>query len=118
MLVVEDDPILQMLLEQVLNGEGYQVHRAGNGQEALELLVQQCPDVILLDLMMPVMDGMTFLRTRQNRDTCRRVPVLVVTARPERLLNEDLLGVGGLLQKPFDVDALLSNVARLTALEG
>src|SRR3569833_2025636 len=106
--------MLQLMLEDILSGEGYRVDRADNGREALDRLMQHCPDVILLDLMMPVMDGLTFLRTRQHRETCRRVPVLVETAWPERLHDAEQLGVAGLVTKPFELDDLLSNVAKLT----
>ena len=119
-LVVEDDPVVQMLLDDVLSGEGYRVDRAGNGQEALDLLVQRCPDVILLDLMMPIMDGPTFLRVRHDRDTCTRIPVLILSAAPERLSGGDAISVGacGVVRKPFDLADCMDRVAALSRAAG
>ncbi|MCC6522680.1 MAG: response regulator [Polyangiaceae bacterium] len=79
-LVVEDDPEARALLCQMLAREGFQVAEAENGQVGLERVAEQIPDVILLDLMMPVLDGLAFLERLRANPAWSAVPVVVVTA--------------------------------------
>jgi PAS domain S-box-containing protein len=85
-LVVEDDVSTRELVRRVLTGAGHAVREARNGREGLELLERQRPDVILLDLMMPEVDGFTFLDRLRAREEHRDIPVVVVTAK---LLDPD-----------------------------
>ena len=80
-LVVDDDPDTRSLLEDYLEAVGLEVTYAGNGQEAFEALAKEVPDVILLDLAMPVMDGMTFLDRLRNDPYHAGLPVIVLTSR-------------------------------------
>ena len=80
-LVVDDDPDARARLRQVLTRNGWTVTEAGNGQEALDVVVHAPPQLILLDLTMPVMDGFTFLHELRARPGCRDIPVVVLTAR-------------------------------------
>jgi len=115
-LVVDDDPSIRLMLKEVLRDEGYTVSVAANGREALAQLEHDRPDLILLDLMMPEMDGRQFCHAIAPRQQSpeERVPVMVLTA--DRASREEVrsLGVDGYVTKPFDLDKLLDEVARLT----
>ncbi len=80
-LVVDDDPDARARLRHVLTRNGWTVSEAGNGQEALDLVAHAPPQVILLDLTMPVMDGFTFLHALRERPGCGDIPVIVLSAR-------------------------------------
>jgi len=80
-LVVDDDPDARARLRQVLTRNGWTVAEAANGQEALDMVLHAPPQLILLDLTMPVMDGFTFLHELRTRPGCRHIPVVVLTAR-------------------------------------
>lgn len=110
-LVVEDDPDMREIQRATLDCAGHQVVLAGNGREALELLARRRPCVILLDLMMPVMDGLTFLAERARRGLAEDVPVLCVTAGGEEMQKHALtLGARECLPKPADFDELCDRV--------
>src|SRR5215218_9697937 len=81
-LVVEDNPDLRELLSDAMSDAGYDVSEVSNGAEALACAEAWLPDAILLDLMLPVMDGAEFLRARQERPFLARIPVMVLTAHP------------------------------------
>ncbi|HEX2571017.1 MAG TPA: response regulator transcription factor [Polyangia bacterium] len=109
LLLVEDDRDLRELMSILLEEAGYAVTTASNGQEALTALGQGLPDLILLDLKMPVMNGLEFARLFRARHA-RGAPILVVTAAddPQRRANE--ADADGWLGKPFDPEALLAAV--------
>jgi len=111
-LVVDDDRDIRGVVADVLRGEGYDVLTACDGLEALVVASQQQPDVILLDLMMPVMSGRQF-RAEQSMDpNLARVPVVVMSAFPQ---TPDL-GAAGYLSKPFDISELIDTVEQCTRL--
>jgi DNA-binding response OmpR family regulator len=112
-LVVEDEPDLRAVLSQSLREQGYAVDTAGNGRDGLFKAVAGHYDAVVLDLMLPVMDGWTVLR--QLRSDGHQVPVLVLTARDairDRVTGLDS-GADDYLVKPFELDELY---ARLRAL--
>jgi signal transduction histidine kinase/CheY-like chemotaxis protein len=114
-LVVEDDPPTRELVRRTLEGEGWRVEEAENGARGLERAAERTPDLVVLDLMMPVMDGFEFLRELRRREAGCEVPVLVLTAKvldPEerRFLDEQVEGV---VQK--DADALDTVMERVRA---
>jgi CheY-like chemotaxis protein len=115
-LVVDDDPDILDAICDILDAEGYRVSRARHGQEALEQVEQELPDVILLDLMMPVMDGVAFSQALRKRPLGSDVPIVVISAdgNPQRATA---VGAVGYLAKPFDIDALLAQVAGITGDE-
>ncbi len=113
-LVVEDHPDLQVYIRMVLTPE-YCVHTASNGKIASDLISKVAPDLILSDLMMPVMDGYQFLDwLKSSADTCS-IPVIMLTARAEQedKLKTLQIGVDDYLTKPFDEDELLARIANL-----
>lgn len=110
-LVVEDDETLRETLAEVLVDEGHVVRAAAHGDEALDHLDGWVPDVILLDLMMPIMDGLTFLAEKRKRALAEDVPVLCVTAGGDEMQRHALdLGARECLHKPADFDELCSRV--------
>lgn len=113
-LVVDDDPDILDAICDILDAEGYRVSRARHGLEALDQVDHERPDVILLDLMMPVMDGVAFSQALRKRPASSDVPIVVISAdgNPQRATA---VGAVGYLAKPFDIDALLAQVAGITA---
>ncbi len=115
-LVVDDDPDILLTVEQILQSEGYTVLSARNGQEALNRLDVERPGVIILDLMMPVMDGFEF-RRRLLEHPASATPVIVVSADRDLARKAEALRVHGYLGKPFDLDDLLAQVNRFVAAQ-
>ena len=114
-LVVEDDAAIRGLVTEVLRDDGYDVSEAANGVEALRVLGSHKPDLIVLDLMMPVMDGWTFVEECRRHKCCNEVPIVVTSASHDLPNTAERLrsyGVRTCLAKPFDVDGLLALVER------
>jgi CheY-like chemotaxis protein len=110
-LVVEDDPAVLQALAIVLEQEGYEVATAGNGREAMAALERRRPDLILLDLWMPVMNGWEFLdRLRGDSSLLSDLPVIAVTADAAAAARG--LPVQAVVTKPMDVDVLLAEIRR------
>lgn len=111
-LVVDDDPSVRALIRMILEDEGYEVRMARDGADALRQLSRWQPDVMLLDLMMPNMDGWTLCSQMRRDERLRDVPVVILTAVPDADHEAERLGATDVLPKPFDLDALLETVAR------
>jgi CheY-like chemotaxis protein len=111
-MVVEDDYAIRETLRDVLEEQGYRVVWASNGEEALARLKGTTPRVILLDLMMPVMDGWEFRHAQQRDPALSRIPVVVISADHGLENKVSALAVDGWLAKPFELDALLATVDR------
>lgn len=112
-LIVDDDPDIRLLLRQMLEGEGWNARLAENGRVALEQIQRVPPSLIILDLMMPVMDGFQLVAELQRHDVWRGIPVVVVSAKD--LAAEDKERLGGqvieILRKgSFDREELLQTV--------
>ena len=115
-LVVDDEePILQ-IVGDLLQGEGYTALRAYQGVQALELAREARPDLVLTDLMMPVMGGAELCRCLKEDPTTRDVPIIMMRAAG-RVRVEDL-ACDEFLAKPFDLDVLLALVARYVGRAG
>jgi hypothetical protein len=117
-LVVDDDAGIRQLLRRILEEEGYSVVEAHNGRAALERMSERVPGAILLDLMMPEMDGFEFVDALRAREAWRQIPVVIVTAKD--LTAEDRERLNGsvvrILQKgAHDQEALLADVRVLVA---
>ena len=111
-LVVEDDLNLRQLTADVLTCHGYDVVLAQHGLEALERLSERCPDLVLLDLQMPVMDGWQFRAEQQRLEEpgLANIPVLILTAADRAHEHAATLNAVGVIEKPFDPERLLSAV--------
>jgi DNA-binding response OmpR family regulator len=113
-LVVDDDPDILQTLALCLSTEGYRVLMASNGQEALDVLSRERPSAVLLDLMMPVMDGWQFVAELESRGW-RRMPILVLSADRAVQAHAQKLKADSFLAKPFDLDELLGKVSTLVS---
>ena len=114
-LVADDDPSIQGFLAEALTDEGYEVRTAANGREALTILREWRPDLILLDLMMPEMDGWTFRAEQRAMPSVSDVPVIVLSATRDLATKARDLDPAQVFSKPFDLEALLATIAQLTA---
>ena len=109
-LVVDDDIEIRETLAGVLDEEGYAVAKAVNGREALDQIQAGLqPSLIVLDLMMPVMDGWQFLEERAKDESLREVPVVIVSATPDTLQPPDICAF---VRKPMRLNDLLDVIAR------
>jgi putative two-component system response regulator len=111
-LLVEDDALLLEVMCNILEGEGFEIHPAKNGRQALELFMNLTPDLIISDIMMPEMDGYELLKSVRNLPNGVTVPFLFLTARTERadVSRARTLGVDDYLFKPFDAPELINAV--------
>jgi CheY-like chemotaxis protein len=119
-LVVDDDDAIREVAQTALElVAGWHVELAASGQEALEITVANPPDVVLLDVMMPSMDGPAVFALMQADPRTRDVPVVLLTAKvqPAERRRWDGLGVAGVLTKPFDPLRLAGDVADLLGWE-
>jgi CheY-like chemotaxis protein len=114
-LVVEDDAGIRQVLREALAMEGYDVREAPDGAAALAALAAWRPDVIVLDLMMPVMDGWRLRAELLARPELRELPVIVVSASRHLDARTAELRAAAVLPKPFDVDRLIAEVERLAS---
>lgn len=110
-LVVDDDPDMRELESMALSYDGFEVLTAADGHEALTVLLTRKPCVIVLDLMMPGMDGLTFLVERQRRALGERIPVVCVSAAGRDMLSmAERLGALDCVPKPVELDTLVACV--------
>jgi DNA-binding response OmpR family regulator len=110
-LVVEDDPAIRRLVTMVLQRQGYRVETAADGLEAVIKLGVTDYDVIVLDLMMPNLDGFTFMSTLAENDPERLRKVIVTSAASPGVIRERMRGAPfTLLPKPFDIRELIERV--------
>jgi CheY-like chemotaxis protein len=110
-LVVDDEPTISDLVSTLLEIEGYEVKTAWNGQDALDQLEAWQPDLIVLDMLMPVMDGTTFLQTKQASPRLRDIPVIGMSASLRRHESGTRFPTEVMLSKPFRIDDLVAHVA-------
>jgi two-component system response regulator MprA len=118
-LVVDDDPAIRAVVADALSWEGYDVLVAGDGREALGLIGRERPDMVLLDLMMPVMTGAEFARAYHKVAQPPAIPIVVLSAAHGLAdLEEELrpFGVSTCIAKPFDLVALMATVERYARL--
>lgn len=111
-LVVDDDPVIRRLISATLLDEGFEVSGAGNGREALAMLEEEIPDLIVLDLAMPEMDGWHFLEELYDRGLRKRTRVVIVSANLDSRARDRGRGeaIQHFLEKPFEIEALLTMV--------
>lgn len=114
-LIIDDSSSNCELCRIYLELEGFQVHIAANGQEGINAVRQIRPDVVLLDIMMPGMDGFQMLEQFKADPSVRDIPVLIHSVRNETqaVVKALQMGADDFLKKPFDVDELIARVKRL-----
>lgn len=112
-LIVDDQRGIRLLLEELFQQEGYHTRGTANGQEALELVQEEQPDCILLDMKMPGMDGLTVLEKLKKQWPA--IPVIMMTAYDELKLTEQALRLGAekYITKPFDIFEIRDTVKLL-----
>ncbi len=111
-LLVEDDHDIRVALRQSLEMANYQVISAPNGKDALKIIQKQKPDLIILDMVMPLMDGEEFLRYKDSDSTLTDIPVMLISAFEEKL---KVIPVRPKLKKPLDLDEVLQKVPEVLA---
>ena len=112
-LVVDDDPDIRELLFTALEDDGFEVVPAGNGQEALAIIETFRPDVIVLDLMMPVMDGWQF--AAELRARAEDIPIVLLSAARDLKTHAMALSAAEIIEKPFDLSELIPKIARVAS---
>ncbi len=111
-LVVDDEPNIVQTLQDRLEMNEYEVFTAGNGREGLEKFEQEQPDVILLDVIMPIMDGHEMLEVLRKRPRGQDVSVIMLTARSQTqdIARANTCGIDDYIVKPFDLSELLEKI--------
>jgi len=109
-LVVEDDPVIQSLVVEFLGDEGFDVLAASDGRSGVELAQMERPDLVLMDLMLPVLDGMAATRELKSDARTRSIPIIAVSAGTNLRIHAEQLPADGVVGKPFDLDTLLAAV--------
>ncbi|MBR9808438.1 MAG: response regulator [Alphaproteobacteria bacterium] len=113
-LIVDDDAMLRTLLVFKLTAEKYSVVEASNGKQGLELARQELPDLIVLDSMMPVLDGTETIKQLKSDSELKSIPVIMLTARREEsdVSEAKRLGAADFINKPFNPDILVQRIKR------
>ncbi len=114
-LAVDDSAAMRQMVGITLTGAGHEVQQAADGREALQIAERERFDLVITDVNMPVMDGLTLVKHLRNMPSYRGVPLLVLTteATTEKKLEGKAAGATGWLVKPFNPDRLLATVAKV-----
>jgi DNA-binding response OmpR family regulator len=114
-MVVDEDADLVRLIQFRLETDGFEVVSCGDGAAAMKLAEEEHPDLILLDIMMPVMDGMEALRQIKGHRTTGRIPIIMLTAKTDSSSVDAAraMGVAEYIMKPFDPEKLVSKVRKV-----
>lgn len=110
-LVVDDDPVVVRLVKELLKSQGFQVESAKDGIDAMVIVKKEKPDLIVLDIMMPELNGYDVLRTLKFTDEYKEIPVLLLTAREQELDKRigEMMGID-YLQKPVNRELFLEKI--------
>ncbi|HSQ16718.1 MAG TPA: response regulator [Anaerolineales bacterium] len=118
LVYIEDEPEMIDLVRLILNRRGYEVLGASGGYQGLEMIRQELPDLVLLDLMMPDMDGWDVYQQMKSDELTRHIPVIVVTAKAQsidKVLGLHIAKVEDYISKPFSPQELMDSVERVLA---
>jgi CheY-like chemotaxis protein len=115
-LVVDDDDILRSIVSDALRLDGYVVDSVANGHQALLAFTREQPDVMVLDLTMPLMDGPALVHTLRDQERLSRVPFVVVSADEDARAQSARLGARACVVKPFDLAELLLTIQAIAPL--
>ena len=117
LLIIEDDGELQQVLSATFNTEGYDLSYAFNGREGYEKMLAWQPDIVLLDLMMPVLNGVEVIKLVSTNTSLKDIPIIVMTGHSDKadMLEHSMKveGVRAYLRKPFELNEVRSLVRRL-----
>ncbi len=119
-LCIEDEPEMIDLIRLILNRHGFDVKGADGGREGLEMVKKNPPDLVLLDLMMPDIDGWEVYQQIKADEKTKHIPVIVVTAKAQnvdKVLGLHIAKVDDYISKPFSPKALLASVQKVLGLE-
>src|SRR6266487_2858967 len=113
-LIVDDEPFMLRLIQHYLEQAGYELIKARNGREALEIVAREIPRLVVMDAMMPNMDGLTALRQLKQEPATRAIPVIMLTANPHKYSREEAESSGAaiFLTKPFSPTQLLEEIRK------
>ena len=116
LLLVDDNEDFRLALKHLLMSKNYEVFEAGNGEQALELMRSTIPDLVIVDLDMPKMNGIEF--SRQAKKDMPGLPILMVTAYSQFYSSKEIIeaGIDAFLQKPIDGDKLVSVIEQLKVI--
>ena len=114
-LICDDDPVILRLLQVNLELEGYEVLTANHGEEAYETAIREVPDLVILDIMMPRLDGYQTCEKLKAEDKTKSIPVVFLSAKAQQsdIEKGKSYGVAEYLTKPFDPNDLIDVVERL-----
>ena len=114
-LLVDDSAVNNLLMQSILEDKGYSIMAVTNGKDALSLLKQKHPDLIILDIMMPELDGFGVLESVKNFESTACIPVIMLTARNNQKDQEKAFSMGAAdyVIKPVDIDDVVARVDRL-----
>lgn len=119
-LYVEDEPEMIDLVRLILSRKGFNVVGAHGGKEGLSMIQQHCPDLVLLDLMMPDMDGWEVYQHIKSGENTRHIPVIVITAKAQsidKVLGLKIARVDDYISKPFSPNDLVASVQRVLGVQ-
>jgi CheY-like chemotaxis protein len=118
-LVVEDNEMNMQLVEYLLEEGGFQILKASSGEEALKLTNENVPDLILMDIHLPGMDGLSVVKRMKESDRTSRIPILALTAHAMRGDRDRFLQAGcdGYISKPIDVKTFVPSIQRYIRAE-
>jgi two-component system, OmpR family, response regulator VicR len=120
-LCIEDEQEMIDLIRLILNRRGFEVKGANGGKEGLEIIRKEHPDLVLLDLMMPEMDGWEVYQQMKADEATKNIPVIVVTAKAQsidKVLGLHIAKVDDYIAKPFSPQELLTSVDNVLGREG
>jgi CheY-like chemotaxis protein len=113
-LIADDEEAVRALVKRLLS-KSYQVLEADNGEDAVKVAVNQKPDLILMDILMPKMDGLTACYAIKMNQATKAIPVVMLTAvdyELNRKLSQDVMGAQGYITKPFNSQVLMGLIAK------
>ncbi len=117
-LIVDDDPNIRILLSLNIGAAGYETFTAENGLKGLELIKQDKPDLIVLDVMMPQMDGWEICKIIKDHSDLQSIKILMLTAKNaerDKMIGRHILKADDYMTKPFDITELLQSIEKLLA---
>jgi DNA-binding response OmpR family regulator len=117
-VILDDELTLADLLALALANEGFAVYTGGDGAGGLALIAEHVPDLVILDCMMPLLDGPGVLRAMRKDEVLARIPVVMMSSLPEAAVDRRCAGLSAFVRKPFPVETLLDAVERVLAQGG